>query len=210
MKQRTYAHVDQTKRDRLQALLESGHRLSQIARILEVNKSTMSREVKRNRKKRRMQGGTRDGPYLATLAGHKAYVRRHLASWQEKKITQHNELKVYVTKHLKKHWSPDDIAGRMKQDNETFYASKNTIYQWLYSSYGQYWCKYLYSQQYHPKRRKKKKMKRILIPLRKSIALRPLGAANKTRYGHYEADTMVKQQGHQGHEKRSKSSKYEL
>ena len=30
-----------------------------------------------------------------------------------------------------------------------------------------------------------------MIPNRKSIALRPLGAANKTRYGHFEADTAV-------------------
>ncbi|MBI3274203.1 MAG: IS30 family transposase [Candidatus Colwellbacteria bacterium] len=188
---KTYAHLDQFKRDRLQALWDEGFKKAVIARIVGVDKSTMTREIQRNRKKIRAKGGTRDGPYFASLAQHKAYVRRKYAKYQGKHINEHDALKDYITGKLKRSWSPDAIAGSMKKRQLPFYASKTAIYQWLYSNRGQYWCGYLYSQRYHPKKRKGKKTKKNLIPYRKGLVLRPLGATNKTRYGHYEGDTIV-------------------
>ena len=42
-----------------------------------------------------------------------------------------------------------------------------------------------------PKKHKDKKAKRALIPNRISIVKRPAGATNRSRYGHYEGDTIV-------------------
>jgi IS30 family transposase len=67
---------------------------------------------------------------------------------------------------------------------------KNAIYKWLYSVYGERYCRWLCTKRKH-KKKQKKKTKRTMIPNRKSIAIRPLGATNQTRYRHYEGDTIV-------------------
>lgn len=186
-----YVHLNQIKRDRIQALRDSSHTQKEIATIIGVDTSTISREIQRNRKKKRMRGGTRDGPYESTSAQHKAYMRRYHAKWRVKKINQNQELQMYIIEKLKDHWNPDEISGRMKKERQPFYASKTAIYEWLRTGVGSRYCQYLYSGRHTVKRRKGKKSKKTLIPHRISITKRPLGATNRTRYGHYEADTIV-------------------
>lgn len=188
--QKKYEHFSQIKRDRLQALLGSGHKQKEIAEILGVSQPSVSREISRNRKKIRKKGGTISGEYKSTLAEHKALVRREASKYQGMKIEQDNELRNYVIDTLKRRWNPDEISGRMKDDKEPFYVSKTAIYDWLRSSYGQRYCIYLYSRRYNKKKRHKKTEK-VLIPHRIGLESRPLGATNKSRYGHWEGDTMV-------------------
>ncbi|MEK7074756.1 MAG: IS30 family transposase [Patescibacteria group bacterium] len=186
-----YAHLNQTHRDRIQALRDSSHTQKEIAAILKVDPSTISREIQRNRRKKRVKGGTRDGPYESTSAQHKAYLRRYHAKWRVKKINQNQELQAYIIEKLKHHWNPDEISGRMKKEHQPFYASKTAIYAWLRTGMGAKYCHYLYSGRHTVKRRKSKKLKKTLIPHRISIIKRPLGATHKTRYGHWESDTIV-------------------
>lgn len=186
-----YGHLDQAKRDRIQALLKSGHNQKEIAETLGVDPATISREIQRNRRKIRKKGETINGKYEATVAGHKALVRREASKYQGRKIEQNKDLRKYIIRKLKKYWNPDEISGRMKDDREPFYAGKTTIYEWLRSSYGQRYCVYLYSKQYRAKGHRLNKTKRSLIPHRISITERPLGATNYSRYGHYEGDTIV-------------------
>jgi IS30 family transposase len=190
-KKKEYVHLDQTKRDRIHALRESSHTQKEIAAIIGVNKSTISREVERNRKRSRIRGDTRDGPYESSSAHHKAYLRRYHAKWRWKKIDHDPALHAYLIEKLKQHWNPDEIAGRMKKEHQPFYASKTAIYEWLRTGVGSRYCWYLYSRRYTVKRRKGKKCKKTLIPHRISITERPLGATNRTRYGHWESDTIV-------------------
>ena len=190
-KNREYKQLKQEDRDRIDAMFSCGHKQKEIARVLLVDESTISREIRRNRKRVRQKDGTKDGPYVASLANHKAKARRHDAKYQGKKINENDALQEYIKAGLKKHWSPDEILGRMRREKKPFYASKNAIYEWLYLSWGQKYCHDLYSKRYHPKKQKKKKAAKTLIPNRISHEKRPLGAANKTRYGHYEGDTIV-------------------
>lgn len=190
-KQHKYRHLDQTKRDRIQALWDHGHEQQEIANIIEVHKSTISREIQRNRRRKRAAGGVRKGPYEASVANHKAYLRRRYAKYQGKKINEHDTTRMYIISCLKRYYSPDEISGRMRREHQPFYASKTAIYEWLYTSRGSYWCRYLYSRHYRPKKRKGNRAKKVLIPHRIGIQERPLGATNKTRYGHYESDTVV-------------------
>ncbi|MEK6837674.1 MAG: IS30 family transposase, partial [Nanoarchaeota archaeon] len=190
-RKKRYHHLDQLKRDRIQALLESGHKQKEVARILDVDKGTISRELKRNRKKIRAKEGTRDGPYLALLAHHKAYARRKYARYQGKAINENDALQQYILARLKAYWSPDAISGRMRKEKRAFYASKTAIYEWLRTARGVRNCKYLYSERYYRKKQKKNKTKKALIPNRRGLVERPRGASNKTRYGHYEEDTIV-------------------
>lgn len=190
MKKKNYRHLQQQDRDRIDALFNNGIKQKEIAKILGIDKSTISREIKRNRRKIRKPGGTVNGRYEATVAQHKAYMKRKYAKYQGKKINENKELKEYIKDKLERYWSPDEISGRMKKDKELFYASKTAIYEWLYTSYSQNLCSFLYSKRYIAKKRKPK-TKKSLIPNRKGLELRPAGANNKTRFGHYEGDTVV-------------------
>lgn len=180
---KTFKHFNQKDRDRLEGLLDAGESQTEIAKILKVNKSTISREIS-NRKKA-------NGIYSATRAQQKAYVQRRESKYQGMKVESDIRLKMYIIEHLKQKRSPDEIAGRMKKERQPFEASKDAIYHWLYSAWGQSYCKYLCSRRYRKKRRKKNKTERVMIPDRISISERPAGATNKTRYRHFEADTAV-------------------
>lgn len=191
MKKKTYRHLQEHDRDRLEALLRDGHTQKVISVVLKVDKSTISREIKRNRRKTQKRKRVRLGLYEASVAQHKAYRRRKYAKYQRKKIESDKRLRRYLTRKLRRYWSPDAISGRMQRDRKLFYASKTAIYDWLRSVHGQYWCRYLKSHRYYRKKRKGVKATRVLIPHRKGIESRPRGATHRTRYGHFEGDTMV-------------------
>lgn len=190
---RLYRHLTQADRDRLQALRDTGTKQNEIARILRVDPATISREIARNRRKYRKKKNTKNknARYEAGAAEHKAYVRRKYAKYQGQHINEDDNLRRYLVRKLKRHWSPDEISGRMKRDKEPFYASKTAIYQWLRTAHGQRYCPYLYSRRYYARKRQDAASKKPMIPHRIGIETRPLGATNRTRYGHYEGDTMV-------------------
>ncbi len=190
---RSYRHLIQADRDRLQALRDAGTTQKEIARILKVNASTISLEIKRNRRRHRRKKNikNKNARYEASVANHKAYVRRKYAKYQGKNINENKDLRRYIIKKLKKCWNPDEISGRMKRDRKPFYSSKTAIYEWLRTANGQRWCPYLYSQRYYAKRRRGVASRKPMILHRIGIEARPLGATNRTRYGHYEGDTMV-------------------
>ena len=177
----------------MQALRDDGVKQKEIARILDVDPGTISREISRNRRKYRKKKNikNRNARYEAGVANHKAYVRRKYSKYQGKQINENKTLRTYIVAKLKKYWNPDEISGRMKRDEEPFYASKTAIYEWLRTVYGQRWCPYLYSKRYYARRRKSKAQKNHMIPNRIGIERRPQGATNRTRFGHFEGDTMV-------------------
>jgi IS30 family transposase len=74
----------------------------------------------------------------------------------------------------------------MKYEKKPWYASKTAIYGWLYSQYGQRYCKYLPYKHDSKKKRTKKKVKRTLIENRVNISKR-----KRITVGDYEGDTVV-------------------
>lgn len=177
-----YSHIKKTERLDISILLGRKYSIREIASALNRDPSTISREIRNN---------SINGVYDPHKADHKAYVKRKYSKYQGKKINEDNELCRYIIDGLQRYWSPDEISGRMRYEKQPFYASKTAVYEWLYNSWGQYWCKYLYSQRYRPRKRRKKKTKRTLIPNRKGIELRPKQANERLVCGHYEGDTMV-------------------
>lgn len=173
--------LSRSERMEIGILLGRRYGIREIARALNRSPGSISEEVKRNRVK---------GKYDPLKADHKAYVRAKYRRFQWRKINDDNSLRTYIIEGLKSHWNPDEIAGKMKQDKLPFYASKTAVYEWLRTSRGDRYCEYLYSQR-HYRKKHKLKMRRMLIPNRVSIEKRPLGAANRSRYGHWEGDTMV-------------------
>lgn len=173
--------LSRSERMEIGILLERGYGLREIARVLVRSPSSISDEIKRN---------TVKGVYDPRKADHKAYVRSRYRRLQWRKINHDQELRIYIIEGLRKHWNPDEIAGSMRQQKLSFYTSKTAIYEWLRTARGDRYCEHLYSQR-HYRKKHKLKTKRILIPNRIGIEKRPLGATNRTRYGHWEGDTVV-------------------
>ena len=177
------AKLTDAERCQLEILHDKGYSARAIAKALGRSPNTIAEELKRNSGK--------DGEYVAAKARQKAYVRRKYAKYQGKKIEENTALRDYIIAGLESGWNPDEISGAMKCEGKPFYASKTAIYEWLYSAYGQPYCQYLPSRQYRPKKRKPAATERSMIPGRVSVTERPAGATNRTRYGHWEADTVV-------------------
>jgi transposase, IS30 family len=186
----TYIHLTLTDRDRIKALHDDGFGVRKIARTLDISHSTVSRELQRNARSPVTQHGE-PGDYQPLVAQHKAYLRRHFASYQGKKLETDRTLRKYVVARLRDGWNPDEISGRLKHTAGMPYVSKTTIYEWLYSPYGQPYCQYLAYTRYRPKRRSHGLKQGLTIPDRTSIHERPQEVKNRSQYGHWEGDTVV-------------------
>lgn len=159
-----FRHLNQSDRDRIEALLDAGHLQKEIAVILKVDEGTISKEIKKRKRK--------NGHYEATTAQKKADKGRRNSKHQGMKIEKYPELKNRIIVQLKDHRSPDEIAGRMRDEKLTTKIGTNAIYKWLYSQYGQEYCKYLCTKKYKNKKQKKV-AKREMIPNRISLKQRP-------------------------------------
>jgi transposase, IS30 family len=173
--------------DRLEIkiLLDKKYSLRAIARCLERSPNTISYEIETN-------GGILG--YNPNNANLYSGTRKKNSKLQWKKIDENNELKSFIVEKLECHWNPDEISGYMKRKKMKMFVSKNTIYRWLYSPRGQQYCHLLYTNRYTKKKRLKK-TERVMIPNQVSIHERPLGADNRSRYGHWEYDTVVSRKG---------------
>jgi len=138
-----FKHLDFRARDRIEALWRSGHTKNEIAMILEVHKSTLSREIERRKRE--------TGDYKAEVASHKAGILRCNSKHQGMKIEKHQFLRKHIIAELKGFRSPDEIAGRMKRENWPIRVSGDAIYRWLRSPYGHKYCKYMCTKRYYKK-----------------------------------------------------------
>ena len=102
-----------------------GVSICQIARELSRSPSTISREISRN--------ATDNIGYLPYSAQRMATARRPRP--KKHKLLDEGPLRDYVTQHLIKQWSPEQIARRMVKDfpdDKTMRVSTETIYQAIY------------------------------------------------------------------------------
>ncbi len=180
--------LNKEERLEIEILLRKKYSFRAIAKSLCRSPNTISYEV-------RVNGGKLG--YNALLAHQYARTRKKDTRREWAKIEHNEELKTYIIECLEKHWNPDEIAGRMRKEKKPWYASKTAIYEWLRSVQGQRYCVYLYTQRYRRKKRLKK-TERVMIPDRIGIDLRFSGADHRTRYGHWEYDTIVSRHGCSG------------
>lgn len=100
---------------------------SQIAKRIGVYPSTVSREVWKNVKRKKWC-------YSAVKAQEKADLLKRNKG-RKKKIDNEEALKNYVYEGLRREWSPEEIANRLKLDypnNKDMRVSHEAIYQHLY------------------------------------------------------------------------------
>jgi IS30 family transposase len=178
MKKRTFKHLTQYERDRIEKLRFYRTTSTDIARILNRDKGTISRELKRHTNKHHR--------YKATNAQKTAKNNRAGSKAVGMKIEKHPELKMRIITELKSLRSPDEIAGRMKYKDCVPRVGKNAIYAWLYSPWGTEYCQYLCTQK--ARQIKQSRLgKRKLIPNRISLKQRP----NDVAQLHCESDLFV-------------------
>ena len=172
-----YTQLTQEQRYQIKALLDTGHNQTEIAQVLGVHKSSIQRELKRNRGKR---------GYRPRQAHEKALARRRLKS----KPRVNAETWALVEEKLRVDWSPEQISGTLK-DNQIF-ISHERIYQYVYADKrvgGTLW-KHLR----HPKKYRKRaggRDRRGKIANRRSIDERPAIVDERSRIGDWEADLIV-------------------
>ena len=141
---KTFKHLDFHDRDRIEILWKEKYSKVEIAGILGVHKSTVSREIREREKQ--------NGEYRAGAAHHKAQILRGNSKYQGMKIERHPELRKHIISELKQYQSPDCIAGRMKEEKWPIRVSGDAIYRWLRSSFGGRYCKYLCTKRSNKKK----------------------------------------------------------
>lgn len=168
------------ERHLLSVLLKRGCSLREVARELGKSPSSVSRELKRNKVK---------GEYDARKANHKAYVKRKYSKYQGMKIRKNEELEEFIKEQLLSGWTPDEIAGRLKmENNEQTVVSFKSIYKWLDTVYGIRYKECLPSKQ--AKWRRRKKGKKVIIKNRVGIEQRPAIINQRMRLGDFEGDVL--------------------
>jgi IS30 family transposase len=180
-----FKQLSDSERVQIYLFLSQGMKQAHIAKKLKRNKSTISYELKRN---------NHDwlDEYLPDTAQRKSEKRKQRGRKQSY-INKDPRLKEYIIAGLEKGWSPEEIAGRMKDQKQPFYVNHETIYQYIYSLSGRKQNLKAYLRRAHRIRQKKsgRKTKKTKIPNRVDIALRPKTVEKRKQFGHWEGDTMM-------------------
>lgn len=171
-------------RQKLEYWLRSKQSLRTIARVMKRDHSVLVRELKRN-------GDGNRKKYRADTAQKMFENRRH--KQHKGKLDKYPELKEYVVAGLKKEWSPDVIAGKMKVERMKQTISHESIYHYIYNKSDKHEKLYQYLRQAQSKRHKlhSRKKCKLTIPERVSIHLRPGYIDERKRYGDWESDSVI-------------------
>lgn len=175
------SHLTLDEREVIAHMHRNGITQTQIADRLGRSKSTISRELRRNR--------SRNG-YWAAAAQRKAARRRSERPWTAK--MRRAEVRRYVSERLRWRWSPDQIAGRARSefpDDRRRHISPPTIYAWIRAeeAEGKRWQRYLRRLG----RKRPEWEKRGRLPTAVSIEGRPAVVDRRSRFGDWEGDTIV-------------------
>jgi len=182
-----YKHLTMDERNVIFRMKLHGKKNVEIAQTLGRHPSTVARELKHN--------AEWDGRYFPGSAQALANARRRAHIRRPK--TGHGRLMAHVEAKLQQRWSPQQIAGRLREVPPRTLAgatiSHTTIYRWI-------WACPQRAERFKPylrvacKPRRKpygKPSKRGRIPDRVSIDERPDVVAERRRLGDWEGDTMV-------------------
>ena len=172
-----YDHVSLNERCEIYRLHEGGKSRRAIGRLLGRHPSTIGRELKQNSLPR--------SGYKPAMAERMASARK----LREPKIKRSSPLKTHIPDNLAMEQNPDQIAGRLKLTGSEHTLSAETIYTWIYGSYGRRQKLHRLLPQVKPWRgRRAGKVRRLpAIPDRLPIHMRPAKAHLRAEPGHWEA-----------------------
>jgi len=177
-----YTQLTREERYQIYALKTAGHDQVEIARVLGRHKSTISRELTRNR-------GLRG--YKPKQANNIALTRRQAKLVP--RILQESWGRVELLLH--EHWSPEQISNWLRQE-ESIHVSPEWIYQYILRNKqaGGDLYRYLRCQRQRKKRYGSPNRRGRIIG-RISIDERPDIVNQRCRIGDWEADTVIGKRG---------------
>jgi len=174
-----YTHLTQDERYQILVLHKAGHNQDAIAKLIDRNKSTISREMRRNHGQR----GYRPKQAQALSQA------RKLACANGPRIA--DETWAFAQIKLAERWSPEQISGYLKA-NDLPTVSHETLYQRIYADkraggtlHSHLRCQKLRKKRYGGRDR------RGTIPNQVSIDLRPAVVAERARFGDWEGDLVI-------------------
>ena len=180
---RTYTQLTQAQRYQIYALMKMGHPQTQIANCIGVDKSTISRELRRNRGQRGYRPKQAHGLALSRRKQGQSRIQSETWALIEAKICLD--------------WSPEQISGWLLKHYH-IQVSHEWIYQYILSD------KQAGGDLYQHLRCQKKRRKRYgsrdrrgKLLNRRSIEERPAIVAHRQRIGDWEVDTLVGKGHHQ-------------
>lgn len=174
-----YTHLAMKERCLIATFLSMDAKVATIAARSGRHRSTIYREINRNTVKDR---------YMPGIA-HELAKQRHPGP--SNKLQTNKELNEYVLKGLKSGWAPEQISGRMKEQNKAFYVCAESIYRYIYRNKHLKLYKLLPNGQ--SKRRirgtRKPHLNRLQIAKR-NISHRSAEIDLRVTIGHWEGDTI--------------------
>ena len=184
-----YRHLTLKDRELILVGVNLKQTLREMATLIGCSKATVSREIRRN---------GNYGNYSAVQA-QENYQKRRLKS-RRSRILSNSELQDFVVKKLVKlHWSPEQISGRLVHENSHWAISYNTIYRGIEHDNLGVPLKSHNARGLARKLRHRGKTRKIKGTVKErrgrfndvsSIHERPISAENRSRFGHWEGDTV--------------------
>lgn len=177
----SYHHFTIVDRITIKSYLDLEFSVSKIARLMKVDKSSISREIRRNQI---------DDNY-EPIKAERSYLDRRKHCHKIIKITP--EIKEHIENRIKLTWSPEQIVGR-KEDKPPDFPSTSTIYYWIHKGY-------LLDGNMNILRRKGKfeKVKEYRragkFEIGRTIRKRPKEVYKRATVGDWEGDTVVGKHG---------------
>lgn len=172
-------HLTMEERDRIARLRYQGADQGEIAKALQRDPATISRELRRNR--------TGD-EYYAAQAQQRAEERRRQRPLSRK--MDDPQINQPVREGLAQEWSPEQIEGRLKRqhaDDPEHCVSAQTIYNWIEQDEDrEHWQSFLRRRGKRPSRRKATETAEGA-----RIADRPQVIEDRLRLGDFEGDTVL-------------------
>lgn len=179
---RKYNQLSADERDKIAVLKANGFNLSDIGQILGRNRSTISRELRRNK-------SDKYACYTPHLAQARCQHRKQEANTHPR--LKNNQIREYVQQKLKEDYSPEQIAGRITMEHPGLSISHEAIYQYIYSDKPE--LKQCLARHYRvrKKRGKKRSGSAQTIPNRVDISQRPAEVQQRLIIGHWESDSVT-------------------
>ena len=177
----SYTHLTINERTKKETLLHLGWSARAIAQQIKRHHSTVSREIQRmNNHSSTYEASDAQADYQ-----HKRMQSKPKGKWNKDRAH-------YLTQTLAATWSPEQIEGRMKQDDPEHAVSFKTIYRWIYQE------KLVQGNTIflrHKGKRRKPRESRGRFNLGLSIRQRPKEVKQRETFGHWELDTVVSSRG---------------
>jgi transposase, IS30 family len=176
-----YSQLTQEKRYQIGACLRIGMKRSEIAREVEVHRSTITRELRRNESGRWKYNPSR--AIRMTRDRHERKRKHRIAdtTW------------AVVEKLLRLGWSPEQISNRLElESGGERKVSHETIYRHIYRDKQQGGSLHTHLRRRHTYRKRMHKYHcRKGWDTRRPIHERPAVVATRSRIGDWEADTII-------------------